>query len=414
MIHRRRDFGYACWLHREADAMRILVVDDEPYIRQLLSQALAPLGYELVEAADGHEALLAVEATHPQIMVLDVGMPLVDGYEVLKRLRQAENDSRTYVLMLTGRTELEDLEKGLESGADDYLSKPFQLRELVARIHAAVRVQTLQEELRAKNQQLAEANHALAHSLKVQERLNRKMILEMEMAARLQNGILSPGSLDMGKMRACARYQPSANIGGDFYDLRVLGEGCASIFLADAVGHGVSAALLAAMAKTALENALTGQVQPSRVLGALNRSFQFCSRHGKYLTAFFGLLDCNSGELTYSLAGHVPPLLYCAARKDVETLDSPGLCLGIFEEGGYEDRQTYLASGDRLFAYTDGIYEASPDEHHLFGSRFPDLLVQNAELTNEDFLDRLAAGLAAFLDGQRPIDDYTLVSVQRL
>lgn len=394
--------------------MRILVVDDEPYIRQLLIHALAPLGYEVTAAADGQEALHLIDGTHPHIIVLDVGMPGLDGYEVLRHLRHAENDSRTYVLMLTGRAELEDLEKGLASGADDYLSKPFQLRELVARIHAAVRVQTLQEELRAKNQQLAEANQALAHSLKVQERLNRKMILEMEMAARLQNGILSPGSLDMGKVRACARYQPSANIGGDFYDLRVLGDGYASVFLADAVGHGVSAALLAAMAKTALENALTGQVQPSQVLGALNRTFQFCSKHGKYLTAFFGLLDCNSGELTYSLAGHVPPLLYCAATRGVETLDSPGLCLGIFEEGRYEDRRTSLAPGDRLLAYTDGIYEASPDEHHLFGSRFPDLLVQNAELTNEDFLDRLDAGLATFLGGQRPVDDYTLLSVQRL
>ncbi len=393
--------------------MRILVVDDEPYIRQLLIQALSPLGYEVTAAADGHEAIRLIDRIHPQIMVLDVGMPGLDGYEVLKRLRQGENDSRTYVLMLTGRAELEDLEKGLESGADDYLSKPFHLRELVARIRAAVRVESLQEELRAKNQQLAEANQALAHSLNVQERLNRKMILEMETAARLQSGFLSPGSLDVGSVRACARYQPSTNIGGDFYDLRALGEGVVSFFLADAVGHGVSAALLAAMAKTALENALTGQVQPSRVLGALNRSFQFCSKHGKYLTAFFGLLDCSSGELTYSLAGHVPPLLYCAARRGVEELDSPGLCLGIFEEGLYEDRRTHLAHGDRLLAFTDGIYEASPDEHRLFGRGFPDLLVQNAELTNEDFLDLLDADLAAFLGGQPPTDDYTLLSIKR-
>ncbi len=394
--------------------MRILVVDDEPFICDLLIQALEPQGYELCSASDGEHALQLVESMHPGIMILDVGMPGLDGYEVLQRLRKVESDSRVYVLMLTGRSELADLEKGLGAGADDFLPKPFHLRELIARVNAAVRVQTLQEELRLKNQQLAEANLALVQSLQAQERLNRKMILEMEMAARLQCGILSPGSLDMGKVRACARYQPSTDIGGDFYDLRLLGNGQASIFLADAVGHGVSAALLAAMVKTALEDALAGQILPSRVLAALNRSFQFCSNHGKYLTAFFGLLDCDTGELTYSLAGHVPPLLYRNASRGVETLDSPGLCLGIFEEGRYEDRRANLFPGDRLFAFTDGIYDATADDRNLFGTRFPDLLVQSAELTNEDFLDRLDEGLANFLGGERPGDDYTLLSVQCL
>jgi sigma-B regulation protein RsbU (phosphoserine phosphatase) len=394
--------------------MRILVVDDESFIRDLLVQTLEPLGYEVTAVSDGQEALRLVEHFHPDIMILDVSMPGLDGYQVLDRLRPTESDSRIFVLMLTARAELEDLERGLGSGADDYLPKPFQLRELVARINAAVRVQTLQKELRLKNQQLAEANLALAASLKVQERLNQKMNLEMEMAARLQSGMLSPGSFNKGKIRASARYQPSAKIGGDFYDLRILRNGQASIFLADAVGHGVSAALLAAMAKMALEEALAGQVKPARVLSALNRSMQFCSEHGKYLTAFFGLLNCDTGDLTYSLAGHVPPILYRASGQGVETLDSPGLCLGIFEEGKYEDRRVRLCQGDRLFAFTDGIYDASPDDRQLFGSRFPDLLVESAALTNEDFLDRLDADLAYLLGGERPADDYTLLSIQCL
>jgi phosphoserine phosphatase RsbU/P len=166
------------------------------------------------------------------------------------------------------------------------------------------------------------------------------------------------------------------------------------------------------MVKMALDEALSDHGTPSKILSALNRAFQFCSEHGKYLTAFSGLLDCNSGELVYSLAGHVPPLLYCDKNRRVEPLDSPGHCLGIFEEGRYEDRCALLCPGDRLFAFTDGIYDASPDEKQLFGSRFPGLLVESAALTNEDFLDRLDQGLAEFLGGERPADDYTLLSVQ--
>ncbi len=394
--------------------MRILVVDDEPIIRNLLTATLEPFGFELSEAVDGLEALSLVEKLRPGIVLLDVTMPGMDGFEVLKRLRLTEESPRPFVLMLTGLGELSDLEKGLSAGADDYLTKPFQLRELIARIQAAVRVQTLQMELLRKYEQLEEANRALAASLRVQERLNHKMMIEMEVAARLQNGFMSPGNLRFGSVRACARYQPSKKIGGDFYDLRLLGDGKAGIFLADAVGHGVSAALMAAMMKTALEDALAIETQPSRVLGALNRSFHFCSEHGKYLTAFFGLLDCNSGDLVYSLAGHVPPMLYCGSAGSIELLDSPGHCLGIFGEGGYEDRQTQLCPGDRLFAYTDGISEASPDDRQLYGWRFREFLKQGASLNNEDFLDRLDSGLIEFLGGSQPADDYTLLAIQRI
>jgi serine phosphatase RsbU (regulator of sigma subunit) len=384
--------------------MRILVVDDEETIREILRDGLEPLGHEIYSAADGLEALRKIEEIHPGIVILDVNMPRLDGYGVLSRIRGMEGTQRTFVLMLTAKAELAELERGLSLGADDYLSKPFHLRELIARTQAAVRIRTLQDELHLRNKQLAE-------SLKKEERLNQKMMLEMEVAARLQKGMLSPARLDVGRVQACARYRPSTQIGGDFYDLRPLGASKVSIFLADAVGHGVSAALLAAMLKTGIEDALSGEPIPSSILTSLNRRFQFCADHGKYLTAFSGILDCESGDLVYSLAGHVPPLAYRYSNKNIEKLDSPGFCLGVFEEGRYENREIKLFPGDRLLAYTDGISEASPDDCHLFGAHFPDLLRRNADLPNEEFLDFLDDRLAGFLDAAAPADDYTLLSV---
>jgi phosphoserine phosphatase RsbU/P len=394
--------------------MRILVVDDEEMIREMLTDALEHLGHEIYAAADGLEALRLVEQVHPGIVILDVNMPQLDGYGVLDRLRSMEGVPHIFVLMLTAKSELAELERGLSLGADDYLAKPFHLRELIARTQAAVRIRVLQDELHLRNRQLAEANQALAESLKKEERLNRKMMLEMEVAARLQKGMLSPARLDLGRVQACARYKPSTQIGGDFYDLRAFGPKKASIFLADAVGHGVSAALLAAMLKTGLEDALSGQPLPSKILSSLNRSFQFCSDHGKYLTAFSGMLDCETGYLVYSLAGHVPPLVYRCANQKIEKLDSPGFCLGVFEEGRYENREMQLFPGDRLFAYTDGISEASVDDCHLFGALFPDLLRRHADLPNEGFLDFLDDNLSGFLGNAPPSDDYTLLSIQFL
>ncbi len=398
---------------RERD-VRILIVDDEETLRGLLKEALQPLGHEIFLAADGFEALRLVEEVHPGIMILDVTMPGLDGYGVLDRLRSMKDLPHIFIMMLTAKSELSELERGLRCGADDYLAKPFQLRELIARTQAAVRVRTLQDELHLRNEQLAEANRILAETLKNQERQNRRMVLEMDMAARLQSGMLSPARLDLERVHARARYKPSAQIGGDFYDLRPLGRNKASMFIADAVGHGVSAALLAAMLKTALEDALAMQVMPSKVLASLNRSFRFCADHGKYLTAFCAVLNCVTGVIVYSLAGHVPPLLFRGEDRSVTKLDTPGFCIGTFEDGRYEDRRIQLLPGDRLFAYTDGISEASPDESRLFGAQLPDLLFRYREAGNEEFLDRLDASLAAFLGPSSQADDYTLLTVQYL
>ncbi len=392
--------------------MRILVVDDQASIRDLLADELNSLGYEVFLAGDGLEGLKLVEQVRPNILILDVTMPGLDGFELLGRLRIRERVPHLYVLMLTARAKLEEVERGLESGADDYISKPFELRELVARVHAAERIQTLQGQLLLKNRELNETNQALETSLKKQELLNRKFLQEMEIAARLQTSLLSPVRMELSRFHLLARYRPSASIGGDFYDLRSIGSNRANIFLADAVGHGVSAALLAAMLQVALEEALSEQTIPSKILTELNRSFQFCADRGKYLTAFSGVLDCDTGELMYSLAGHVPPLLYRSSNRTVEKLESPGYCVGIFEEGQYEDRKTRIIPGDRLFVFTDGIYEATPDDQTIFGHGIPALLHEYAHLPNEEFLDRLESGLSSFLGSTTATDDYTLLSVR--
>jgi serine phosphatase RsbU (regulator of sigma subunit) len=148
------------------------------------------------------------------------------------------------------------------------------------------------------------------------------------------------------------------------------------------------------------------------ILSDLNDSFQFCAERGKYLTAFSGMLDCDTGELEYSLAGHVPPLLYRDSSGTVERLESPGYCLGIFEQGQYADCRTRLSPGDRLFVFTDGVYEASPDDKTLFGHRLPSLLQDCARSSNEGFLSRLETDLSSFLSSASVEDDYTLLSIR--
>jgi len=117
--------------------MQILVVDDDRAVREALERALGLEGYNVELAADGAEALAAVERREPDAVVLDVLMPGIDGLEVCRLLRKAQ--SRVPILMLTVRDELGDRIEGLDAGADDYLGKPFELEELLARVRALLR-----------------------------------------------------------------------------------------------------------------------------------------------------------------------------------------------------------------------------------------------------------------------------------
>jgi two-component system, OmpR family, response regulator MprA len=120
-----------------AEQARILVVDDEPALQNALSRALALEHYDVARASDGVEALERLESTPYEAIILDIAMPRMDGLELCRRLR-AGGDS-TPVLMLTARGEVDDRVAGLDAGADDYLVKPFALRELLARIRALLR-----------------------------------------------------------------------------------------------------------------------------------------------------------------------------------------------------------------------------------------------------------------------------------
>ena len=125
-----------------ADRARVLVVDDDRALRDAITRALGLEGYEVVTAADGVEALGQVDAHHPAVVVLDLGLPTLDGITVCQVLR-ARGD-RTPILVLTARTEVSDRVQGLDAGADDFMSKPFALEELLARLRALLRRATPQ------------------------------------------------------------------------------------------------------------------------------------------------------------------------------------------------------------------------------------------------------------------------------
>jgi serine phosphatase RsbU (regulator of sigma subunit) len=394
--------------------MHVLIIDDEDGIRAVLNRKLSSLGYQVRTAENGLEGLRMAAECPPAILILDVTMPGMDGFGVLERLRSSEVGRRIHVLMLTAKSMVDEVERGLVAGADDYLTKPFDLRELVARVNAAARLQELQGRLRQANLDLARAKEELESTLAQRDMLIRKMSMELDMAVRLQQHLLPPVSCRSGRFLVSTLYRPTSRIGGDLFDIRSRDSGSLSLLLADAAGHGVSAALLAAMLKMALHEQPADAETPSRVLAGLNHRFQFCADLGVFVALFIGHLDTRSGNLVYCNAGLVPPLHYRSGSGRAIALDSPGFCLGVFEDGQYEDREVRLDAGDRLLVYTDGLSEASGAQMEDFGSRLPGLRMQGTELANEDFLDLISGQLRDHLGSAEPEDDYTLLSIQHL
>ena len=157
---------------------RILVAEDSLVIRTVVADQLEEEGYEVVQAVDGHAALLECSATRPDAVLLDIEMPGLDGHQVLARLRADPELSDIPVVFLTGRTSTDDMVAGLRAGAHDYLKKPFEPAELLARIGGAVRIKRLQDELRVRNEELdrlsrIDALTALYNRRHIDEQLNR-------------------------------------------------------------------------------------------------------------------------------------------------------------------------------------------------------------------------------------------------
>jgi two-component system cell cycle response regulator len=145
----------------ETGSTRILVVDDVPDNVDILDARLSSRGYEVVTATNGEEALASVADTPPHLILLDVMMPGMDGREVARRIKEDDALPFIPIILVTALSEADDVVQGLESGADDYISKPYNFRELEARVRAMLRIKTLQDELDQKNRELELANKRL-------------------------------------------------------------------------------------------------------------------------------------------------------------------------------------------------------------------------------------------------------------
>lgn len=391
---------------KSAPEAEILVVDDERISRAILVRALQNAGFTCRQCGGGEEALRLIEENLPALVLLDYAMPGLNGAEVCQRLR-AHTDTdiaQLPVIMLTGMGGEEQEVFCLQAGASDFVTKPINPEVLKARIDTQVRLSNLRRQLETRNQELADWRAELERDLE---------------AARLTQRTIIPNRLPaLPGWDLAAHYQPVIQVGGDIYDWLRLPDGRALFWIADATGHGASAALLTALAKLLFRHAASALHTPAEILAEVNSEFYATFRGRSMMTAMCAALDPVSGTLTVAGAGH-PPLLVVRHGGVTDSIPSQCPPLGLVAlMAATEDART-LADGEGFLLFTDGFYDViyadgTRMEFNEFERCVQEVPTRAGAGAAEGFLSSLLGRLHEFADGKAFTDDLAAVTAFRL
>jgi phosphoserine phosphatase RsbU/P len=371
----------------------ILLVDDAPSNIQVANSILKDI-YKIRIATNGAKALeLANAAPPPDLILLDIVMPGMDGYEVCTRLKQEALTRDIPVIFLTGQTEIEDETKGFEVGAVDYIHKPFSPAIVKARVQTHLVLRGIREQLAQQLQTIQK---------------------ELETARQIQLSILPTEIPKIDGLDIAARYIPMTSVAGDFYDFIVVDDKRLGILVADVSGHGMPAALIASMLKIALAAQVPHAADPAQVLSGLNQAL--CGKFQvHYVTAAYMFVDMAKGTLSYAGAGHPPMLMWGGSSPGVRDVEENGLFLGKFPWATYTSRELPLSAGDWCLLYSDGIPETTNHAEVEFGTeQFRKFLAVEQSTTANQLADSLLEELsrwAARGPGEEADDDVTVVAV---
>jgi phosphoserine phosphatase RsbU/P len=379
---------------------RILVADDDATSRKLLSRILTRAGFECTEAPDGIEALKLLHADPPSLLLLDYDMPGMNGAEVLKQLRQDGNAiiAQIPAIMLTGHGGEESEVLCLEAGADDFVTKPINDAVLRARIDTHLRLRSMRSQLQKQNDELEAWRHNLERDLEA-ARLTQQSLIPQK-----------PPVLPGWQIAAC--YQPVIQVGGDIYGWLRMADGRTLFWIADATGHGASAALITTLAKLLFHHGTAENSQPAAIMEAVNNDFRSIFGARAFMTAMCVALDGTTGRASVVGAGH-PPLLVARVGGRTESVPSSAPPLGLLERSQFVEADVQLEPGDAFFLYTDGIYGSAHEENPRLSSKRLEEMLQPVAENAQALLDRVLERAATNDQGKVPPDDVAAIAVQR-
>jgi serine phosphatase RsbU (regulator of sigma subunit) len=332
---------------KDLSECRILIVDDIKANVDVLVQALRN-DYKLSVALDGESALRSVEKNPPDLVLLDIMMPGIDGYEVCRRLRENEQTRDLPVMFLTSLEDVQDKARGFEIGANDYLTKPFEILEVKARVRSLVRAKAYADAIREARE------------------------MELSIAREIQMGIL-PSDLsactDGTGLDIHAVLEPAQQVGGDLYDVLRAADDRVVVVLGDVSGKGIPASLFMAVTMTLVRSMARQYERPEDIVRHVSNELATQNPRKMFVTMACLVFDLKSRRVTCANAGHNPVLYFGPGKPPCFVFPSTGMVAGLFPGNSVSGESLELEPGDTMVLYSDGVTEAFSRDEELFGDK---------------------------------------------
>jgi sigma-B regulation protein RsbU (phosphoserine phosphatase) len=370
---------------------RVLIVDDAKANLDILVEGLKA-DHKLSLAMNGEMALQIAARTPPDLVLLDIMMPGMDGYEVCRRMRQMPETADVPIMFLSSLEEVQNKTRGFESGANDYLTKPFEMLEVKARVRSLLK--------------------AKAYSDAVKEQIAS----ELRVAKEIQMGMLphdfSPMESAYG-VQFGAVLEPAREVGGDLYGVCAAANDRLVVFLGDVSGKGLPASMFMVRAISLARLLARDIVEPALILARLNDELSEDNPSFMFVTFICAVFDPNTGKLTIANGGHCRPVLIRAGEAPCWAVKNLGTALGFDSGLEFETTELHLNPGDTLVFYTDGVSEAFNPQADCYGD--DRLIADTAALAGQsapDITDAMLKNVQAFADSAPQSDDIAIMTLR--
>lgn len=385
---------------------KILIVDDEPFNVDYLVQELEDLNYETITAVNGQEALEKIAGESPDLVLLDIMMPIMNGITVLEKVNADPAMRNIPIIVISANNDLQSVVRGIQLGAEDYLPKPFEPALLRARIRSSLEKKHLRD---LQNLYLKSLEH------------------EMNIARDIQKEFLPRQLPEITGWEISSYFKAAREVAGDFYDAFLLPDGSLTFLVADVCGKGIGAALFMTLFRSLIRAAsISDQFSPAqekKVFTPAERLQHVISLTNNYVaeiheesnmfaTVFIGILNPQSGNLSYINGGNEPALVVGNDGTIHTSLTRTGPAIGVIPQAAFVVKEITLANDDLIVAFTDGIPDTQNINGEFFGNeRLHNLLIKNSAPI--ELLNRVEAELNQFIGTAEQFDDITLLSIKR-
>jgi sigma-B regulation protein RsbU (phosphoserine phosphatase) len=371
----------------------LLVVDDDKVNRLLLGHYLVQQGHAVTYAENGRQALDILRTQPVEMVLLDIEMPEINGYQVLEQVIADPQLREIPIIVTSALEEMDSVVKCIEMGAEDYLTKPVNQVLLKARINASLDKKRLRDQ---------------------RTRLLMRLEREMEIARKTQQSILPvhlpehPG-YDFGALMI-----PARAVGGDFYEFITLDRDRLGVVIGDVADKGLPAALIMALTYSLVSVDALQMNSPTETLINVNRHLLNVNASGMFVTLLYGILDCGTGHFRYARAGHLPPVVLKAHGQPVDIPVDRGQPLGLFEDIELDEQEFTIPPGGMALLFSDGLSEASDSLGDEFGDqRLSEVLSENQEKNAQAVCEQLWLAVQIHSGDAILQDDFTTMVLKR-